>query len=202
MALWLAAEPLLLASKSKVRHALLAAAGIPVEVRAADLDERAIEAGASGSEPDAIAALLAREKALSVSQSHPERIVLGADQVLALDRKGFAKPPDRAAARAQLRALSGRVHALHSAVACAQSGDVIFEHVSVARLTMRMLSDQFLNAYLDAAGDAATESVGAYQLEGLGSQLFERIEGDYFAILGLPLLEVLHFLRRRGSLLA
>jgi septum formation protein len=202
MPLWLAAEPLLLASQSKVRRALLVAAGIPVDVLAADLDERAIEAGASTSEPGAIAALLAREKARVVGRAHPGRLVLGADQVLALDDKRFAKPPDRAAALAQLRALAGRVHALHSAVACVQNGAVIFEHVSVARLTMRTLSDQFLNAYLDAAGHAVTQSVGAYQLEGLGSQLFERVEGDYFAILGLPLLEVLHFLRQRGSLLA
>jgi septum formation protein len=202
MPLWLAAEPLLLASQSKVRRALLAAAGIPVEVLAADLDERAIEAGASSSEAGAIAALLAREKALAVGRTHPGRLVLGADQVLALDGKRFAKPPDRAAALAQLRTLGGHVHALHSAVACVQNGAVIFEHVSVARLTMRTLSDQFLNTYLDAAGHAVTRSVGAYQLEGLGSQLFERVEGDYFAILGLPLLEVLHFLRQRGSLLA
>jgi septum formation protein len=202
MPLWLAAEPLLLASQSKVRRDLLVAAGIPVDVLAADLDERAIEAGASSSEPGAIAALLAREKALLVARAHPRRLVLGADQVLALDGKRFAKPPDRAAALAQLRTLAGRVHALHSAVACVQNGAVVFEHVSVARLTMRTLSDQFLNAYLDAAGHAVAQSVGAYQLEGLGSQLFERVEGDYFAILGLPLLEVLHFLRQRGSLLA
>jgi septum formation protein len=200
MPLWLAADPLLLASRSKVRRALLTAAGIPVEVRAADLDERAIEAGAAGSEPAAIAALLAREKARSVGRAHPARLVLGADQVLALGGERFAKPPDRAAALTQLRALSGRVHALHSAVACVQNGAVVFEHVSAAQLTMRTLSEQFLDVYLDAAGDAATESVGAYQLEGLGSLLFERIEGDYFAILGLPLLEVLHFLRRRGCL--
>jgi septum formation protein len=202
MPLWLATEPLVLASKSRVRRALLAAAGIPVEVRAADLDERAIEAGASTSEPAAIATLLAREKALSVGRGHAGRLVLGADQVLALDGRRFAKPPNRAAALDQLRALSGRIHALHSAVACVQNGSVIFEHVSVARLTMRTLSDQFLDSYLDAAGRAATESVGAYQLEGLGSHLFERIDGDYFAILGLPLLEVLHFFRRRGLLLA
>lgn len=202
MPLWLAAEPLLLASQSKVRHALLVAAGIPVEVLAADLDERAIETSTSSSEPGAIAALLAREKALAVGRAHPGRVVLGADQVLALDNKRFAKPPDRAAALVQFRALAGRVHALHSAVACVQGGAVIFEHVSVARLTMRTLSDEFLDAYLDAAGHAVTQSVGAYQLEGLGSQLFERVEGDYFAILGLPLLEVLHFLRQRGSLLA
>jgi septum formation protein len=200
MPLWLAASPLVLASKSKIRRSLLAAAGIPVDVRAAELDERAVEVGASTNAPSAIAAHLAREKALSVGRSDPRHLVLGADQVLALDGKRFAKPPDRAAARAQLRALSGRTHSLHSAVACVQNGAVAFEHVSVARLTMRTLSAQFLEAYLDAAGDAALESVGAYQLEGLGSQLFERVEGDYFAILGLPLLEVLDFLRRQGCL--
>lgn len=201
MPLWLAASPLVLASKSTIRRSLLVAAGIPIDVRAAELDERAAEAGASTDEPSAIAAHLAREKALLVSRSDPGALVLGADQVLALDGKRFAKAADRGAARAQLRALSGRTHSLHSAVACVQNGAVAFEHVSVARLTMRALSDRFLNGYLDAAGNAALESVGAYQLEGFGSQLFDRIEGDYFAILGLPLLEVLGFLRRQGCLL-
>lgn len=202
MPLWLAARPLVLASKSKVRRGLLAAAGIPVEVSPAELDERAAEADAPADGPDAVAVHLAREKALLVGRSYPDRAVLGADQVLALDGKRFTKPPDRAAARTQLRALSGRTHSLHSAVACVQNGAVAFEHVSVARLTMRALSEQFLDDYIDAAGAAALESVGAYQLEGLGSQLFERVEGDYFAILGLPLLEVLAFLRRRGCLLS
>lgn len=201
MPLWLAASPLLLASKSRIRRTLLANAGILVEVHPAELDERAVEIDAPTTEPSAVAAHLAREKALSVGRSKPEHLVLGADQVLALEGKRFAKPPDRAAAREQLRALSGRTHSLHSAVVCVQNGAVAFEHVSVARLTTRTLSDRFLDAYLDAAGGAALESVGAYQLEGLGSQLFERVEGDYFAILGLPLLEVLDFLRRQGCLL-
>lgn len=201
MPLWLAESPLVLASRSKIRRSLLAAAGIPVEVFPAELDERAVETGALSDEPDAIAAHLAREKALLVGRSNPGHLVLGADQVLALHGKRFTKPPDRAAARAQLQLLSGRTHSLHSAVACVQNGTVVFEHVSVARLTMRTLSDRFLEAYLDAAGDAAMESVGAYQLEGFGSQLFARVEGDYFAILGLPLLEVLECLRRHGCLL-
>lgn len=201
MSLWLAARPLVLASKSKVRRSLLAAAGIPVEVWPADLDERAAEAHAPADGPDAVAAHLARQKALLVGRSNPDRMVLGADQVLALDGKRFSKPADRAAARRQLRALSGRTHSLHSAVACVQNDAVAFEHVRVARLSMRKLSDQFIDGYLDAAGIAALQSVGAYQLEGLGSQLFERVEGDYFAILGLPLLEVLGFLRQRGCLL-
>jgi septum formation protein len=144
---------------------------------------------------------LAREKALSVGRDKPGRLILGADQVLALDAERFSKPPNRAAARAQLRTLSGRTHSLHSAVACVENGTVVFDHVSVARLTMRTLTDEFLDVYLDAAGESAMESVGGYQLEGLGSQLFERVEGDYFAILGLPLLNVLAFLRRHGCLL-
>ena len=200
MPLWLAANPPVLASKSRIRRSLLVAAGVPVEVHPAELDERAVEAGAPSNEPSAVAAHLAREKALSVGRSNPRRLVLGADQVLALDGQRFTKPPDRAAAGTQLRTLSGRTHSLHSAVACVQNGSVVFEHVSVARLTMRTLSDRFLDSYLDAAGETAMESVGAYQLEGLGSQLFERVEGDYFVILGLPLLEVLDFLRRQGCL--
>lgn len=201
MPLWLAANPLVLASKSKIRRSLLVAAGIPIEVRPAELDERAVETSAPSDAPDTIAAHLAREKAQFAGRSNPGRLVLGADQVLALDGKRFTKPPDRAAAMAQLQLLSGRTHSLHSAVACVQNGRVVFEHVSVARLTMRTLSERFLEAYLDVAGDSAMESVGAYQLEGFGSQLFAGVNGDYFAILGLPLLEVLEFLRRHGCLL-
>ena len=128
--------------------------------------------------------------------SRPPR-TLGADQTLALGAEHFAKPADRAAARAQLRALCGRTHELHSAIAFVKDENVLFEHVGVARLTMRPFSDEFLDAYLDAAGTAATASVGGYQLEGLGVQLFERVDGDYFTVLGLPLMQVLDFLRRR-----
>ncbi len=201
MPLWLAAEPLLLASRSKARRMLLAAAGIPIEVKAADIDERELEKRAASLGPGAIAALLAREKATAVERHCPGRLVLGADQMLALDDRRFAKPKDRVEARAQLRALSGRTHELHSAVALLQRATVVFEHVAVARLTMRAFSDRFLDHYLDTAASAATESVGAYQIEGLGIQLFERLEGDYFTVLGLPLLEVLDFLRRDGCLL-
>ncbi len=201
MALWPAAEPLILASSSRIRQTLLAGAGVVVEVRSANLDERAVEAGASLQRPGAVAALLAREKALLVEQRNPGRLVLGADQVLALDSRRFSKPADRAAAHAQLVALRGRTHELHSAIAFTQDAKVLFEHVGVARLTMRAFSDRFLDAYLDAIGDAATASVGAYQLEGPGVQLFERVEGDYFTVLGLPLLAALDFLRRHRSLL-
>jgi septum formation protein len=200
--LWLATEPLVLASASQVRQTLLAAAGIPIVVRPADIDERNIEAGASSLPPGALAGLLAREKAATVERHNPGRLVLGADQVLALKDRRFAKPPDKAAARAQLRALSGQTHELHSAIAFVQNTVAVFEHVSVARLTMRTFSDRFLDLYLDAIGSAANVSVGAYQLEGLGSQLFERIDGDYFCVLGLPLLPALDFLRRHGCLVS
>jgi septum formation protein len=201
MPLWLAADPLVLASRSEARRALLSAAGIPIEVQAADIDERKLETEAASLGPSAIAGLLARKKATAVERHRPGRLVLAADQMLALDGRRFAKPANREAARAQLRALSGRTHELHSAVAFVHNTAVVFEHVEVARLTMRALSDQFLDRYLDAAGRAVMQSVGAYQIEGLGIQLFDRLEGDYFTVLGLPLIAVLDFLRRRGCLL-
>jgi septum formation protein len=179
---------------------MLKAAGIPIEMRPADLDERALAARAALQQPAGVAALLAKEKAAAVGRAHPSRLVLGADQTLALGGDHFTKPADRSAARAQLRALSGKSHELHSAVAFVQDGAMLFEHVDTARLTMRTLSDRFIDLYLDAVGEAATISVGAYQLEGLGSQLFERVDGDYFTILGLPLVPALDFLRRHGCL--
>jgi len=200
MPLWLAAAPLVLASRSTVRRSLLEAAGVPVEICPADIDERGVEAGAPLQAPVAIAALLAREKAAVIAGRNRGRLVLGADQTLSLDGRRFTKPADRTAARAQLRALSGRSHELYSAIAFVLDGAVLFEHVGVARLTMRAVSDRFLDDYLDAVGDAATASVGAYQLEGLGIQLFERLDGDYFTVLGLPLITALDFLRRHGCL--
>jgi septum formation protein len=200
MALWLASAPLVLASRSAARRVLLEAAGVPVELRPADLDERALEAGAGAADPSAIAALLARQKASFVSKAHPGRLVLGADQMLAFGGKPFSKSPDRPAARAQLQALRGRSHELHAAIAFVQDGAVVFEHVETARLTMRSFSDAFLDRYLETVGEGALTSVGGYQLEGLGVQLFERIDGDYFTILGLPLLTALDVLRQRGCL--
>ncbi|HEX4043566.1 MAG TPA: Maf family protein [Xanthobacteraceae bacterium] len=200
MALWLAGEPLLLASRSKARQALLRAAGVPVEVKPADVDERSLEAAASRAPPGAIAAVLARAKASAVATQCPGRLTLGADQTLALGAACFAKPADMAAARAQLCELRGQTHELHSAVAFVRDDQALFEHVGIARLTMRAFSDSFLDCYLEAVGAAATTSVGGYQIEGPGVQLFERIEGDYFTVLGLPLLAVLDFLRGDGWL--
>jgi septum formation protein len=200
MGLWLAAAPLVLASGSVVRRQLLEAAGIPVEVRPASLDERAAEASVPHDHPSAVAALLARAKALRVAADVPGRLVVGADQTLALGSRRFDKPADRAAARAQLQALAGRTHELHAAGAVARDENVLFEHVAVARLSMRALSDPVLDRYLEAAGADVTASVGGYQLEALGVHLFDRIEGDHFTILGLPLLPLLAYLRTQGSL--
>ena len=202
MPLWLAARPLVLASQSRSRRAVLEAAGVAIEVKPAAIDERAVEARAGVAGADAVAALLAREKAKAVAASDPERMVLGADQTLALGERRFSKAADRAAAREQLAALRGRTHTLHSAVAVVRGGAVLFEHVEAAHLTMRSFSDDFLDGYLDAVGTAALASVGCYQLEGRGSQLFERVEGDHFTVLGLPLLPLLAWLRREGLMAA
>jgi septum formation protein len=200
MGLWLAGEPLILASQSNARRALLTAAGILVEVHPADLNERRVEAAGAAQSAGAAAALLAREKAITVEGRYRGRLTLGADQTLALGAERLTKPADRDGARVQLRALCGRTHELHSAVAFVQHGKVLFEHVGVARLAMRNFSEQFLERYLTTIGNAATASVGAYQIEGPGVQLFDRVEGDYFTVLGLPLMEVLEFLRRVGGL--
>ena len=198
MSLWLLPEPLVVASKSTVRRALLEAAGIPLEVRPADIDERAIEARVPSAPPGEVAALLAREKASEVAVRMPGRLVVGADQTLAFGTQRFSKPADRAAARAQLQALRGRTHELHSAVAVVRDGLILYDCVAVARLTMRAFSDGFLDHYLDATGDAVTASVGAYQLERTGIHLFAEVDGDYVTILGLPLLPLLDFFRRQG----
>lgn len=201
MALWLAAKPLVLASQSKVRRALIEAAGIPVETRPAHLDERAIESQVRGG-PAEVALTLAREKARTVAAMSEAAYVVGCDQTLALGERRFSKPADRAAARDQLMAMRGKPHELHSAVAVCRNGSVTFGHVAVARLIMRDFSEKFLDAYLDATGDSVTASVGAYQLERTGIHLFERIEGDHFTILGLPLLPLLGHLRDEGVLAA
>ena len=200
MTLWRGQFPLILASQSRARQMLLANAGIDFEAVPADIDERAVQQESGLAAPGEIAALLAREKALSVSARQPGRFVVGADQTLALGERLFSKPAGRAPAAEQLRALAGHRHELHSAVAVAHDGKILFSDVSVARMTMRQLTGVEIRAYLDHAGEAVTSSVGAYQLEGLGVHLFERIEGDHFTILGLPLLRLLAFLRNERLL--
>jgi septum formation protein len=200
MSLWRAGQPLVLASRSAPRRAMLEAAGIPVEVSIPDLDERAVEAAGGPRSPPEVARLLAREKAKTAARHMPHRLVVGADQTLALGQRRFDKPHDRAAARDQLQMLAGKTHHLHSAVAVARNGEVLFDGADTASLTMRNLPASFLDSYMDAAGTAVLDSVGAYQLEKLGIHLFERVDGNYFTILGLPLLQLLEFLRRTGSL--
>jgi septum formation protein len=195
MTIWRGNHPLILASQSRARQMLLGNARIPFEAVPADIDERAVQKNSGLTSPGEIAGLLAREKALFVSSKNSGRHVIGADQTLALGEKLFSKPAGRAQAAEQLRLLAGNSHELHSAVAVACDGKIVFADVSVAKMSMRALSDGEISVYLDAAGEAVTTSVGAYQLEGLGVHLFERIEGDHFTILGLPLLPLLKFLR-------
>jgi septum formation protein len=195
MTLWRGKDPLVLASQSAARQTLLANAGIAVEAVPAGLDERAVQQASGLLAAGEVAALLAREKALAVSTRQPGRFVIGADQTLALGTRLFSKPANRGQAAEQLRALAGHTHELHSAVAVARDGKILFADVAVARMTMRRLGETDIDAYLDQASEAVTTSVGAYQLEALGVHLFERIEGDHFTILGLPLLPLLAFLR-------
>jgi nucleoside triphosphate pyrophosphatase len=200
MTIWRGKQPPVLASQSRARQMLLANAGISFDAVPADIDERALQKNSGLVAPGEIAGLLAREKASFVSAKYPGRYVIGADQTLALGSRLFSKPAGRAQAAEQLRLLAGHAHELHSAVAVARDGKMLFSEVSIARMTMRPLSGEEIRTYLDTAGDAVTTSVGAYQLEGLGVHLFERIEGDHFTILGLPLLPLLVFLRGQGLL--
>ena len=200
MSIWRGKHPLILASQSRARQALLVNAGIAFEAIPAEIDEREIQRASGLAAPGDIATLLARQKAVWVSSRQGGKIVVGADQTLALGKRLFSKPAGRAQAADQLRTLAGNSHELHSAVVVARDGNILFETVSVARMTMRQLHVTEIDAYLDKAGEAVTTSVGAYQLEGIGIHLFERIEGDHFTILGLPLLPLLAFLRSQQLL--
>jgi septum formation protein len=198
-----AAPALILASASKARRAVLEGAGLQFETRVAGVDEAAIKeaAQAEGISADEAALILADAKAERVARTVPDALVIGADQLLVCDGTWFDKPPDMAAARTHLQRLRGRRHELVTALVCHRGGQRIWQHVSKPRLTMRDFSDAFLDAYLATEGEALLSSVGAYRLEGHGAQLFDRIEGDQPAILGLPLLPLLGFLRQHGVLL-
>lgn len=192
---------LILASRSEIRAALLRAAGIVFQTTASMVDETAAKTIllATRTSPMAIAGALADEKALVVSRREPG-LVIGADQTLDLDGRLYDKPASLVEARARLMALRGRTHILHSSVSLARDGQVVWRFVESARLTMRAFTVEFLDAYLAGVGASVVETVGAYQLEGAGAQLFEAVEGDYFAILGMPLIPLLNALRNVGAL--
>lgn len=192
---------LILASASAVRARLLKDAGIVFTARDSRVDEEALKERFAGSnsdaDTDALALELAGAKALAVAAASGDALVLGADQILSCAGRRYDKPKSIEEARDNLRAFRGRPHILHSGLALAAKGELVWRHTARATLTMRDFSDAFLDAYLDEAGEMVMKSVGCYQLEGPGVQLFERIEGDYFTILGLPLLPLLDELRRR-----
>lgn len=202
---WRLDAPLLLASGSAVRRQMLLAAGVPVEVAVSGVDERAIERAAKGGEgeegfPAALATELAAAKALAVAGARPGRLVLGADQTLSCGGRILHKPADAAGAEAQIAALAGRTHQLDAAMALAQDGEIVATGVGSARLTMRPLAPDYIARYVAATVPAILASVGGYQIEGAGIQLFERIEGDHYTILGLPLSRVLKALRDRDAI--
>ena len=193
--------PLILASESKSRARILEAAGLAFIVEPPGLDEATMRQAVSGEKllaPHDVAEVLARAKAEAVSDLARQAYVIGADQVLALGDTILTKPDSMEAARRQLLDLSGKTHSLHTSVAVATNGGAIWAETTIATLTMRKLSPEFIGRYLAAAGEEVRASVGAYQIEGLGVQLFDKIEGDYFSILGLPLLPLLDTLRREG----
>jgi septum formation protein len=195
-------KPVVLASTSSARVAILKGAGVAFEAMGSGVDEGAVKAGMRGRSPADVAAALADAKAIAVSDRRPDAVVIGADQTLDLAGALFDKVDDLAAARARLIELRGRMHHLHSAVAVAENGAVTWRVLESPALKMREVSDAWLDGYLARGGDDLLGSVGCYLLEGEGAQLFERIEGDYFAILGLPLLPLLAALRERGALAA
>lgn len=199
-ALWEGEAPLILASSSTIRRALLESVGLEADVMPAEIDERALEFAMGTRGPKEVAAHLAQAKAEAVSRTMAHRYVLGADQTLSVAGRQLNKPAHRREAADHLVLMSGRSHQLHSGLALAINGHTVWTHVETATLHVRPLSAAFIHAYLDAAGDHVLKSVGAYQIEGLGMHLFDRIEGDHSTIMGLPLLPLLRQLRNMGLL--
>lgn len=195
-------QTIILASGSPHRRMLLQNAGLEFSVEKPEVDERAVEAALSGSgaTPDDIAAVLAEAKAVAVSERHPEALVIGSDQTLSLSDEPLHKVADMEAARRQLLRLSGKTHQLSSAVVLARHGAAVWRHTAVAHMTMRRLEPAAIGRYLSDVGQAALGSVGCYQIEGKGIRLFEKIEGDFFTIVGLPLLPLLARLREEGAI--
>ncbi len=193
---------LVLASTSPFRQALLKNAGLTFDAQPSGIDERTVEQPLvdGGVSPQDIALVLAEAKAMAVSEDETEALVIGADQTLSLGDELLHKPADMEAARRHLLKLSGRTHQLNSAVVLARGGETIWRHVESADMTMRALDPGFIGRYLSRVGDIALQSVGAYQLEGEGVQLFEQIKGDYFTVIGLPMLPLLAELRRREAI--
>lgn len=194
-------ERLVLASKSAARRAMLEGAGVTFSVHVADVDEDAVKAVHDPADAAGLAVELARVKALAVSRHDPDAWVLGADQTLAFDGGLVSKARSLDEARARLSAMRGKPHALHSGAALARNGQIVWSGVDTALMQVRTFSDAFLDSYLDREGESLLSSVGSYKLEGMGSQLFDRIDGDYFTVLGLPLWPVLTELRRAGVLI-
>jgi septum formation protein len=191
---------LVLASASPFRRALLENAGLSFDVEPAQIDERAVEEPLGDLAPEDVASVLAEAKAHDVSSRNPGAIIIGSDQTLSLAGEIYHKAANMDEARRRLLALSGRTHELNSAVTLVRDGETLWRHMSVARMTMRDLDPGFIGRHLSNVGDKALSSVGAYQFEGEGIQLFERIDGDYFTIIGLPLLPLLEKLRDLGAI--
>lgn len=189
---------IVLASKSASRQAMLKAAGVTFHCQPADIDERGLESSLAGRPPAEIALALAEAKALAIEPAHD--IVLGSDSLVVVDRRRFDKPANRAEAAEHLRFFSGKVMRLYSAAAINRSGEIVWSHAAMASLHVRELSDSFIDQYLDAEWPDVGHCVGVFRIEGLGVQLFEHIEGDYFTVLGMPLLSVLGGLRELGEL--
>ena len=197
----MSAAPLILASQSASRKAMLEAAGVPFEAIPADIDERAIETSLGSAEPGEVARRLAEAKALAVSRAYPDRLVLGSDSLVEVEGKRFDKPRSREDAAEHLRFFSGKEMRLHSGAALAQAGQVTWADEAMASLYVIDLSQDFIDHYLENEWPAVASCVGVFRIEGRGVRLFERIEGDHFTVLGMPLLKVLGALRERGLLI-